>query len=155
MKKKLFLLLCFILLTATLVGCSGEGAKTDTAWDLNTITTRLLNEISYTDSLSEMSPDLMDYLFPDVNPSDVADQYIYISTGSTAEELAIFRAVDAAAAERIEAGLIARIEMQTESFTDYVPFEVKRLEDAVLKRKGDCVVLSVSGEPDKAKEILK
>ena len=155
MKKKISLLLCFILLITTFVGCAKEDIKDSTTWELNTLTNRLLNEITYTDSLSEMSPDLMGYLFPDVNPSDVAEQYIYISTGSTAEELAIFRAVDEAAAERIEAGLEARIEMQTESFTDYVPLEVKRLEDAVLERKGDCVVLSVSGEPEKAKEILK
>ena len=156
MKKKITLLICLILLaTLTLIGCGKDGQKTDTTWDLNAITNSLLNNITYTDSLSEMSPDLMAYLFPDVDPADVAEQYIYISTGSTAEEIAVFRGVDEAAAERIEAGLQARIEMQMESFTDYVPLEVKRLEDAVLERKGTSVVLSVSGEPDKAKEILK
>lgn len=156
MKKKLNTLLCLILLAlSVLIGCAKDTPKTETTWDLTILTDRLLNEISYTDSLSEMSPDLMSYLFPDINPTDVAEQYIYISTGSTAEELAVFRAVDDAAAERIEEGLSARIEMQMESFTDYVPLEVKRLEDAVLKRQGTCVILSVSGEPDKAKEIMK
>lgn len=155
MKKKTTALLCagLLLLGSILTACSSAD-KQNTTWDLTIITDQLLTEITYTDSLSEMSPDLMSYLFPDIDPADVAEQYIYISTGSTAEELAVFRAVDETAAQRIEEGLAARIEMQTESFTDYVPAEVKRLEDAVLERQGDCVILSISGEPDKAEKIL-
>lgn len=147
-----FLLLAlFSLLLAA--GCS-KGDK-QTEWDLTAYTDQLRNSIEYTDTLDEMDPELMNYLFSDVNPADVEEQIIYISTGTTAEEIAAFKAIDEEAAKRIEEGLTLRVESQIESFTDYVPAEVKRLEDAVLVRNGRCVILSVSGDPDTAKEILK
>ena len=140
-----------------LAGCSGSsGNSGNTAeWDLADLSNRLSTEITYTDTLSEMDDSLMDYLYPDIDSADVSEKIIYISSGSTAEEIAAFQAVDEKAAERIEEGLKKRIEQQTESFTDYVPEEVKRLEDAVLVRNGSYVILSVSGDPDKAKDILK
>ena len=147
---RLALLISILLM---LTGCSGS--KTTTAWDLPQLTDRLLTEITYTDTLDEMTPDLMTYLYPDIDPADVVTQIIYISTGSTAEEIAAFEAVDEAAATRILQGLQNRITAQTESFTDYVPEEVKRLNDAVLVQNGLYVILSVSGDPDTAKTILK
>lgn len=136
-----------------LAACSRQSAPV--TWDLTDLTDRLLSEITYTDALDEMAPDLMSYLYADIDPADVSNQIIYISSGSTAEEIAAFKAIDEEAAGRILAGLQTRINDQIDSFTDYVPAEVKRLEDAVLVQNGVYVILSVSGDPETAKEILK
>lgn len=153
MKKRSFILLAALFSLLLAAGCSGKDKKAE--WNLTEVTDRLRNEIEYTDSLDTMDSSLMGYLFSDIDPADVSEQIIYISTGSTAEEIAAFKAVDEAAAGRIEEGLRLRVESQTESFTDYVPEEVKRLEDAVIARNGLSVVLSVSGDPDTAKKILE
>lgn len=153
MKKRSFILLAALFSLLLAAGCSGKDKKAE--WNLTEVTNRLRNEIEYTDSLDTMDSSLMGYLFSDIDPADVSEQIIYISTGSTAEEIAAFKAVDEAAAGRIEEGLRLRVESQTESFTDYVPEEVKRLEDAVIARNGLSVVLSVSGDPDTAKKILE
>ena len=138
MMKQLFSTAALLLVLLLAAGCSGNSDKSGAEWDLAELSDRLLNEITYTDTLSAMD-----------------EKVIYISSGSTAEEIAAFLAVDEEAAKRIEEGLKARIEQQTESFTGYVPEEVKRLEDAVLIRNGSYVVLSVSGDAAKAKDILK
>ena len=145
----------FLFSLLFLAACSKGSDSTDAEWDLAELSDRLLHEITYTDTLSSMDDSLMDYLYPDIDTADVSEKTIYISTGSTAEEIAAFQAVDEEAAKRIEEGLKKRIEQQTESFTNYVPEEVKRLEDAVLVRHGAYVVLSVSGDAAKAKDILK
>lgn len=102
-----------------------------------------------------MDDDLFSAMYPDIPESDVSDKVIYLSSGSTAEEIACFEAKDAAAADEIEKGLKARVDSQKTSFTDYVPAEVDRLDKAVIVKKGTRVYLSVSGDPDKAKEILQ
>lgn len=153
MKKRSLILLITLFSLLLAAGCSGKDKKAE--WDLTEVTDRLRNEIEYTDTLDTMDPSLMSYLFGDIDPADVSEQIIYISTGSTAEEIAAFKAVDEEAAGRIEEGLSLRVASQTESFTDYVPEEVKRLEDAVIVRNGLSVILSVSGDPETAKEILK
>ena len=38
---------------------------------------------------------------------------------------------------------------------NFVPEELKRLENALVIRKGNYVYLSVSGDPDKAKSIIE
>ncbi len=155
MMKQLFSTAALLLVLLLAAGCSGNSDKSGAEWDLAELSDRLLNEITYTDTLSAMDDNLMDYLYQDIDTADISEKVIYISSGSTAEEIAAFLAVDEEAAKRIEEGLKARIEQQTESFTDYVPEEVKRLEDAVLIRNGSYVVLSVSGDAAKAKDILK
>jgi len=150
--KKTYMVL-FMAACLFFAACSRQSAPV--AWDLTDLTERLLSEITYTDTLDEMAPDLMSYLYADIDPADVVDQIIYISSGSTAEEIAAFEATDEEAAGRILSGLQTRIADQTDSFTDYVPAEVKRLEDAVLVQNGVYVILSVSGDPDTATEILK
>ena len=155
MMKQLFSTAALLLVLLLAAGCSGNSDKSGAEWDLTELSDRLLNEITYTDTLSAMDDSLMDYLYQDIDTADISEKVIYISSGSTAAEIAAFLAVDEEAAKRIEEGLKARIEQQTESFTDYVPEEVKRLEDAVLIRNGSYVVLSVSGDAAKAKDILK
>lgn len=151
MKKASVVLL--LLLSLTLAACSKKSEE-QTEWNLTELTDQLKSKISYTDQLETMDPDLMGYLFPAIDTADVKEQIIYVSTGSTAEEIAAFEAVDDEAAKRIEDGLKARVAAQTESFTDYVPEEVKRLEDALIVRNGSYVILSVSGDTDTAKEVL-
>lgn len=150
-------LVAVLLLSLVLAACSGStNAGSEAAgWNLTDLTARLKDEITYTDQLDTMDPDLMSYLYPDIDTADVSEQIIYVSSGSTAEEIAAFQAVDEDAAKRIEEALKARVDAQKESFTDYVAEEVKRLEDAVIVRNGTFVVLSVSGDPDTAKTILK
>ena len=49
----------------------------------------------------------------------------------------------------------AYLDDQAESFRDYIPEETKRVENAVLEQRGKYVILCVSGDPDKAEEIIE
>ena len=44
---------------------------------------------------------------------------------------------------------------QTENFTDYVPEEVPKLNDAVIITSREYAILSVSGDSAKAKDIIE
>ena len=57
--------------------------------------------------------------------------------------------------KRLMKMLNARIETQKASFKNYVPEELKRLDNAFVVRKGNYVYLSVSADPDKAKSIIE
>ena len=77
------------------------------------------------------------------------------SSGGTAEEIAAFEAADEDTAKAVETLLNARIETQKASFKNYVPEELKRLDNAFVVRKGNYVYFSVSADPDKAKSIIE
>jgi hypothetical protein len=80
---------------------------------------------------------------------------MYLSDGSTAEEVAVFQAPDKNTAVKMLSNVEEYLSGQRSSFADYLPEEAKRIDDAVLIRKGSCVVLCVSSQSDAAKRVIE
>jgi hypothetical protein len=172
---KMLAALSVVTLTASTVlyGCGGSGnakkasntastaassAKSSqaAAVDVTKVADRLLNEIKYDDKLAEAEKESIDVIYPGLPKDKIKAMKIYVSSsGGTSEEIAAFEANDEDTAKEIEAKLNERVEAQKTSFKNYVPEELKRLENALVIRKGNYVYLSVSGDPDKAKSIIE
>ena len=171
---KMLAALSVVTLTASTVlyGCGGSGGakKTSTttstaassakssqaaAVDVTKVADRLLNEIKYDDKLAEAEKESIDVIYPGLPKDKIKAMKIYVSSsGGTSEEIAAFEANDEETAKEIETKLNERVEAQKTSFKNYVPEELKRLENALVIRKGNYVYLSVSGDSDKAKSII-
>lgn len=149
MKKRFFVLGVAVILTACIAGCGKKAA------DVNAqeLADALKSGITYDDDLSSIDLDTaqMIYNFGDAN---ITEAVFYESTGATAEEIVVLKCAGDADAGTAEDALKARVEEQKESFTDYVPAELEKLNAAVIYRSGNCAVLSVSNEPDKARGII-
>ena len=171
---KMLAALSVVTLTASTVlyGCGGSGgakkASTTTssaasakssqaaAVDVTKVADRLLNEIKYDDKLAEAEKESLDVIYPGLPKDKIKAMKIYVSSsGGTSEEIAAFEANDEETAKEIETKLNERVETQKTSFKNYVPEELKRLENALVIRKGNYVYLSVSGDSDKAKSIIE
>lgn len=171
--------LCFALATAmifTFSGCkkeekqvvdvskSVESAETSEAEvasekeekagvDVKGLAGTLLNDISYTDQLSEVDTDTAS-MFLNFADVEIDEACIYESSGATAEEIVVIKCKDSDSAAKAKEAFKQRVEEQTENFTDYVPEEVPKLKDAVVFVSGEYAVLSVSADSSKAKEII-
>lgn len=172
---KMLAVLSVVTLTASTVlyGCGGSGntkkasntastaassAKSSqaAAVDVTKVADRLLNEIKYDDKLAEAEKESIDVIYPGLPKDKIKAMKIYVSSsGGTSEEIAAFEANDEETAKEIETKLNERVDAQKTSFKNYVPEELKRLENALVIRKGNYVYLSVSGDPDKAKSIIE
>ena len=164
MKKKICLVAAVGLLLVC--GCSSEvstggnqdGADADdstvnTDVDIDEAATKMLDELTFEDTLSELADDTA-LAYYGIEADDVADSVVMVSTGATAEEIAIFEATDSSTAEEIKEACEARKEKQITSYNDYKPSEVNRLEDAIIDVYGSYVVYCVVDDTDKAEEIL-
>lgn len=76
------------------------------------------------------------------------------ASGASAHEIDCFEAKDENAAKEIETALKARIENQKNAFKDYVPAEMDKLNSPVLVVDGNYVIMCLSNNNDKAKEII-
>ena len=131
-----------------------EEAKEEvTSVDAASLAKSLVSDISYDDQLSEVDLDTakMFLNFADV---DIAEAYIYESSGATAEEVVVLVCKDSDNAAKAKTAFEQRVEEQTENFTDYVPEEVPKLNSAVVAVKDVYAVLSVSEDSSKAKEVV-
>ena len=149
MKKRLLVLGLVIMTALSAAGCSKK------AVDVNAqgLADALKSGIAYKDDLSSIDLDTaqMIYNFGDAN---ITEAVFYESTGATAEEIVVLKCAGEADAGMAEDALKARVEEQKESFTDYVPAELEKLNAAVIVKSGSCAILSVSDEPDKARSII-
>lgn len=158
----MMLLWPLVFIAAVLPGCGGLAEDMapgeDIALDVAACAATLLEEINFQDSLEAISDEMIAVIYQ-IPAGDVLEQRVYLSTGATAEEIAVFEAADTAAAQRIESAVWQRIADQKANFEDYLPAEMPRLEDPFIFVRGRYVVLCVSDHNEKAKaelgELLK
>ncbi len=152
MKKEMrnVLLGMMLIFAAVLTGCGNGNTK---AFDATEVANRLLEEITYQDELTVVDFDTAGMIlnFSNVN---VVNGLVFEGSGATAEEIVVLECASDEDADAAKAALQARVQEQIESFTDYVPQELEKLNQAVIVESGKYAVLSVSSEPDLAKKII-
>ncbi len=146
-KSRLTAVLAALVLLAA--GCGNGAAK---EIDPKALADSLVSGIAYDDELQLLEEDAV-AVYLDMEEGVTAS--MYMGSGSTAEEVAVFDAPDEETAKKQKEHVQTYLEDQAESFRDYIPEETKRVESAVLEQKGKYVVLCVSGDSDKAKEIIE
>ena len=142
-------IMAVLLAVGLLMGGCGSSAKTI---DANTLAETLTKEISYDDALESVDADTISMY---IEVPEGVESVMYMGSGATAEEVAVFTAKDAEAAGETLKKVQEHVDDQTASFKAYKAEEAKRVADAVLKQEGNYVILCVSGDSDKANEIIE
>lgn len=128
-----------------ITGCGNE-VKT---FDPNDLANELIAEVNFDDELTKFEGDISKlYDLPEVE-----DYVVYVGSGATAEEIAIITLKDESDEESVREALEKRVEEQMQSFSNYVPEEVARLDKSVIQSNQKYVVLCVSDE-DLAEDII-
>lgn len=145
----------FLLLAAMFVLAAGCGKKdTETAIDIDGLSKALSEKLMGDDILTEIDADYMAELYA-IESANVAKFHVLLSSGATANEIAVFECVDKTAAEAVKTGVEARIQDQIDSYATYIPEEVPKLEAAKVYVKNQFVAVCVSSDADQADEIMK
>ncbi|MCR5688149.1 MAG: DUF4358 domain-containing protein [Lachnospiraceae bacterium] len=136
-------------LLTLLTACGSKAAD----FDVHALADDLAANITYADSLSPMDLDTAK-MFINLSDVNAVDGAVYEGSGGTAEEIIVIECASAEDTKAAENALKTRVAEQIESFTDYVPEELTKLNAAVIKTSGKYAVLSVSDTPDAAKAII-
>ena len=153
MKRTLaaLLSLCCVL-TFALTACGGE-TTTAKPFDLDTLPQTLLDSGAFIDP-ADMQPAMAATVrFDTLDAAAVTDSAAYCST-YLAELLAVLVMEDEAAAEAAVTVLQDYVEQNIEAEKSYRPDEVSKLENAILERRDNTVLLIVAGDADAARSAL-
>lgn len=149
--KHLKLFLPVMLLLALLAGCGPQGANNV---DAAQAADSLKSALTFQDELSEAAQAVRDRAYG-ISEGDVVSGRLYLSSGATAEEIAVFEAKDDTAAERLLAAAKERVEAQKTAFEDYAPAEMAKLNSAVVERNGKLVALCIADDSAAAQKKVK
>lgn len=130
-------------------GCGSSAVK---EIDAKALADTLASEVTYEDSLEVLDEEVAGVYF---ELEDDVTTSLYMGSGSTAEEVAVFAASDEETAKKQLSHVQDFLDDQKESFQDYIPEEAKRIDDAVLVQRGKYVILCVSADSAKAEEIIE
>ncbi len=147
-KLKKVLALAFILtVSAALAACGGGGG---TQMDAQALANELMEKVEFVDELSPVKSEMVPKLY---GIDNALEAYVYMGSGATAEEVAVFKFSDEQAAKDGLSKLQDYIAARKDSFANYIPGEVARLDNAVIKQSGEYLALCVS-EGGTAAEII-
>ena len=149
MIKRIIYLFACCLVICSLAGCAGNGDDEADMPDVHSLADMLMQNVKFEDSVEEVSSEtaLRYYGIDSVQVQDM-------STGATAEELAVFQASSTVDAQGILADMKKRRDSQLQMYLDYKSSETARLDDAVLYVHDTFVVYMVSDDSETAQGII-
>lgn len=141
-------ILIAMLIAVTMIGCGSTASI-----DINALAGDLNSKIQYEDSLETLDADIASN-FINLSGFTYNAGAFFEGSGATAEEIVVLECATKDDATRAGEALNQRVSEQIESFTDYVPAELEKLNRAVVVVKGNYAILSVSNDPDGARQII-
>lgn len=115
----------------------------------------LIGELEPEDEMTLLDDELVRSNYDTISGELYEDAICYLSSGATANEVAVFVCPDEEAAASVEQELSKRVESRTKSYADYNPKEAKKLEKAIIAKNGRYAVLVVAGDEEAAAEIIR
>ena len=151
-----------ILALGLLTACGGgtndtENSSADSEtvdFDVKELADQLKTEGDFKDQLAELDTDVAVSKRYNLDASQVESGAFYTNTNATAEEIAVIKAATADYAKTVQDAYNKRIEDQKKACENYLPDEMPKLDDAVVKSSGCYVVLCISCDSKKAEEII-
>lgn len=146
MKIKHTLFILLLLITA-LAGCTHKSVDIN----IEKLSLQLVKGVEFKDELSLIDNSVIDKIYQ--LPEDTAFA-VYVGSGATAEEVSLFQCKDEATAKTMLEIATTHIKDQKESFADYIPEEVAKLESAIVLREGTTVIVCVTDDLANANGII-
>ena len=154
--RKFGIAILLIVSLVLLAACGNEEASGEPL-DVAACSQELLAAGVFTDELTQVETEVAIEYYG-ITQADVKDAHVYLSTGATAEELAIFTAKDTETAKNIAAGVQQRISNQKTAFEQYLPAEITKLDAAyvleVSQGGEEYMILCIADNIDEAKTII-
>jgi len=114
---------------------------------------RLHSELEYRDDLEALDQLIVCALLG-LRDSDVDQLSSYFSSGATAEEILVFKAVDEDALKSLRSAVETRVEDQKKVYVSYAPEEIAYLDGAVIVDRDLYLIYCVSADSQKANVLV-
>ena len=156
--RKLFPLPLVLALVLGLAACGG-GANDAPPLYAAGLVTKLVEAGAFSEELEELDADTAFLLYrladSGLERADMKECTVLRSAGATCEEGAVLVFASADQANTAVDALSSYIDGQITANEDYRPGELPKLEDALISRRGETVLLVVAGDIDAAKQAVE
>lgn len=154
--KKIAAAAAACVLVFALASCSSNepaGGNADVTLDPAALADSLHDGLTFQDQLTALEGDAAMGIYS-LDNTTVTQLKVYVSTGATAEEIAVIETVGGDAVQTVQDAMEKRIEDQKAAFQNYQPKEMTKLENPLVETRGKYVILCLSDDNDAARAII-
>ncbi len=151
--RKLIVIIPIVIIAFVILEIIYLNTDKDINIDIQKLGEELVNSKIFEDSLSQVDKDsiIKKYNFDSQKIKDINS---YVGTGATAEEILIIELIKKDDKNVITENIKTKIQERKQDFENYLPKEVFKLENYNLESKENYIILCISNDFDKAKEII-
>lgn len=149
MKKGIWIIVIIIILIGAVVIFSTK--EKNVTIDITKLADDIMQNIKFEDEMNKANNNTIEKLY---NINNEINQVVYMSSGATAEEIAIFEFADKEECKEAIEKANKRIEEQKQSFKAYMPKEMKKLEEAIINTKENYLMIFITDNQNGVQEIL-
>lgn len=144
---------CAIFVLAVIFGLCGCENKAVTA-DVGTLADALNSELQFGEEL-EKSESEVAYSVYGIDPALCSDACLYLGSGATADEIAVFKCVDGEAVEKVKQAANSRLQYLLDGYSSYGPQEVPKIKAASVIGEGDIVLVCICENSENVGSVVK
>lgn len=154
MKKLTDIILIAMLVVMIFAGCSGRGNAVKPEPTAAQLASDMLAALTMEDELMEISDEVIENIY-EIDDEEIAEYKVYVSSsGSTAEEVSVFKAAGKDGISYIETLIELRVQNQKISFQDYVPEEMVKIGSPLILKNGNFVALVLANDTKPAEKVF-
>lgn len=156
MKKKIAIIIIIIIIIAIIAVLAMIIVKNNNKTiqiNIEDLASKILQSGAFEDELIKVDSEMImkDYNFT----ADEVEEFVsYQGSGATSEEIVILKVKDKSNLNSIKDKINARIEERKEAFQSYLPKEVGKIDNNVLRVEGNYVIFCVSNDSSKVNQII-
>ncbi len=147
--KKAVVILLTVIMTVSLFGC--ENTK---IFDVNTLADTLNSNLEFGEALEKSESEIA-YSIYGIDSSLCTDAALYLGSGATADEIAVFNCIDNNSVKKVVEAANNRLDYLREGYSSYGPSEVPKIESAKIITEGLTVIVCICKNPDSVAEFIK
>lgn len=111
--------------------------------DTEKLANKILSKIRFKDDLTKVSDSIVISSYK-VDPQKICSAALMLGGGATAEEIAVIEAINENEAKKIESLAKDRVTRRKKDFENYIPAELKKLNNPVIVRDGNVVAICIA-----------
>ena len=153
MKKKIAIIIIIIAIIAVLAMIIVKNNNKTIQINIEDLASKILQSGAFEDELIKVDSEMImkDYNFT----ADEVEEFVsYQGSGATSEEIVILKVKDKSNLNSIKDKINARIEERKEAFQSYLPKEVGKIDNNILRVEGNYVIFCVSNDSSKVNQII-
>lgn len=139
------------LLTFTACGEQPDDKDDSKEFSPDSLIEDILSNVTFSGDLKQVDDESASFTF---SFSEETGILLYRTDGYYADELAIFTSDSVSDADSVYDTVTAHVRDLKDSFTDYLPEEVPKIEDAIIQKYKNYVILCITDDTNTAKNII-